>query len=116
MRIGGGTTKFNLCDASEAAAAKLETKHASSKTNSVEGLTLRGIGLWDKTILETCQIRFRRARFQTLNSVSFLYLTGFRGESSVSSFRSFIQNELTELFAEHIEFAAELSEFSLPKQ
>ena len=34
---------------------------------------------------ETGRIRFRRARLQTPNSVSFLALTEFRGESSVSS-------------------------------
>ena len=34
---------------------------------------------------ETGRIRFRRVRFQTPNSVSFLALTEFRGENSVSS-------------------------------
>ena len=34
---------------------------------------------------ETGRIRFQRARFQTPNSVSFLALTKFRGENSVSS-------------------------------
>ena len=34
---------------------------------------------------ETGRIRFRRVRFQTPNSVSFLGLTEFRGENSVSS-------------------------------
>ena len=34
---------------------------------------------------ETGRIRFRRVRFQTLNSVSLLGLTEFRGEKSVSS-------------------------------
>ena len=36
---------------------------------------------------ETGRIRFRRVRFQTPNSVSFLGLTEFRGPNSVSSFR-----------------------------
>ena len=39
---------------------------------------------------ETGRIRFRRARFQTPNSVSFSGLTEFRGASSVSSFQPLI--------------------------
>ena len=41
-------------------------------------------------ISETGRIRFRRAQFQTPSSVSFLVLTEFRGESSVSSFQPII--------------------------
>ena len=41
-------------------------------------------------ISETGRIRFRRVRFQTPNSVSFLALTEFRGENSVSSSRPII--------------------------
>ena len=59
-----------------------------------------------------CRTRFRRARLQTPNSVSFLALAEFRGEGSVSSSRSTICVPSAEL----TEFAAELSEFSLPKQ
>ena len=40
---------------------------------------------------ERGRIWFRRARFQTLSSVSFLALTEFRGESSVSSFQPMIR-------------------------
>ena len=39
-------------------------------------------------VWETGRIRFRRAQFQTPNSVSFPVLTEFRGESSVSSSQS----------------------------
>ena len=55
---------------------------------------------------ETGQIRFRRAQFQTPSSVSFLALTEFRGESSVSSPQPIIcvPRELTEFFAELTEF------------
>ena len=51
-------------------------------------------------------------------TVSFLVLTEFRGESSVSPSQPFFecQSELTEFLAELSELAAELSEFSLPKQ
>ena len=64
---------------------------------------------------ETGRIRFRRVRFQTPNSVSFLGLTEFRGANSVSLL--FVcKRELTEFLAELTEFAAELSEFSPPKQ
>ena len=59
--------------------------------------------------------RFRRARFQTLSSVSFFALAEFRGENSVSSSvpLSLIfvrQSELTEFFEELPEFARKLSE------
>ena len=60
---------------------------------------------------ETARIRFRRARFQTLSSVSFWVLTELQGENSASSSQSIIcvPKRLTKFFAE-------LSEFSLPKQ
>ena len=71
-------------------------------------------------LLETGRLRFRRARFQTPNSVIFfLALTELRGENSVSSshfFCSCAKDKLTEFFAELTEFAAELSEISSPKQ
>ena len=57
--------------------------------------------------------RFRRVRIQTPSSVSFWALTKFRGDDSVS----FVcQRELTKFFAELTEFAAGLSDSSLPKQ
>ena len=61
---------------------------------------------------ETGRIRFRGARFQTPNSVSFSGLTEFRGANSVGSSQPIIvcQNELTEFFAELTEFGPELSE------
>ena len=61
---------------------------------------------------ETGRIRFQRARFQTPNSVSFLALTEFRGESSVSSSQPMIcaPKRTHRVFAELTEFAAELSE------
>ena len=67
---------------------------------------------------ETGRIRFRRVRFQTPNSVSFLALTELRGANSASSSQSLFpcQSELTEFFSELTEFGAELSEFSLRKQ
>ena len=62
----------------------------------------------------------RRARFQTPSSVSFLALTELRGQNSVSSSHpiSYVpkKSQLTECSAKRTEFAAELSEFSLPKQ
>ena len=75
---------------------------------------------------ETGRIRFRRARFQTPNSVSFFGLTEFQGANSVSSSQPIIWvskrthrvffAELTEFFAELTESAVKLSEFSSPKQ
>ena len=67
---------------------------------------------------ETGRIRLRRARFQTPSSVSFLGLTEFRGENSVSSFQPIVcvPKRTHRIFAELTELAAELSEFSLPKQ
>ena len=60
---------------------------------------------------ETGRIRFRRIRLQTPNSVSFVALAEFRGESSVSSSRLCVcQSKLTEFFAELTEFAVKLSE------
>ena len=44
----------------------------------------------DGYLSEPGRIRFRRARFQTPNSVSFFGLTEFRGPNSVSSFRPII--------------------------
>ena len=61
-------------------------------------------------VSEKGRIWFRRARFQTPSSVSSLALTGFWGESSVSSFQPLIifvrQRDLTE-------FVAELSNITL---
>ena len=69
---------------------------------------------------ETSRIRFRGARFQTPSSVSFLGLIEFRGANSVSSLSICLWKcELTEFLAETHRVcgsAAELSEFSLPKQ
>ena len=68
---------------------------------------------------ETGRIRFRRVPFQAPNSVSFLALTEFRGENSVSSVQPTIcmcHSELTEFLAGLTEFAAELNEFSPLKQ
>ena len=45
---------------------------------------------WWVPFSETGRIRFRRVRFQTPNSVSFLGLTEFRGANSVSSSRPII--------------------------
>ena len=65
-----------------------------------------------RELSETGGMRFRRARFQTPNSVSFFALTEFRGENSVSSSQPIIcvPSELTEFFAELTEFAPKLSE------
>ena len=59
------------------------------------------------------RMRFRRARFRALTSVSFLALTEFRGASSVSSSQSIkcVPKQLTEFLAELSEFGAELSDF-----
>ena len=62
---------------------------------------------------ETGQIRFWRAQSQALSSVRFfVVLSEFRGENSVSS----SQPSISVPKAEHTEFAAEPSEFSLPEQ
>ena len=65
------------------------------------------------------QIRFRRARLQTPNSVRFLALTELRGQNLGSSSQPIIcvqkKSELTEIVAKLTEFAAEVSEFPLPK-
>ena len=69
---------------------------------------------------ETGRTRFRRVRFQTPSSVSFLALTEFQRENSVSSPQPIIcvcvkANSL--IFpGTHRVFQRELSEFSLPKQ
>ena len=44
-----------------------------------------GFAVFSQIFPETGRIWFRRARFQTPNSVSFFALTEFRGENSVSS-------------------------------
>ena len=63
---------------------------------------------------EAGRIQFRRARFQTPRSVSFLALTKFWGESSVSSFQPIIcgpkRTHQVLSFAELTEFAPKLSE------
>ena len=62
---------------------------------------------------ETGRIRFRRVRFQTPNSVSFLALTRVPGRelSDVPLSQLFVcQSELTEFVAELTEFAPKLSE------
>ena len=47
--------------------------------------TIRFKMITDRLKSETGRIRFRRARFQTPSSVSFVAITEFRGENSVST-------------------------------
>ena len=65
------------------------------------------------------QIRLREVQFQTPSSVSFLRLTEFQGASSVSSPQSIVcvPKRTHRVFLQNSpKFAAELSEFSPPKQ
>ena len=83
-----------------------ETWHVTKKRMS----HLRGIHL-----SETGRIRFWTVRFQTPNSVSFLALTEFQGENSVSSSQPLIcvtkvTKQTHRVFAELTEFAPKLSE------
>ena len=76
-------------------------------------------GLENLGQLETGRKRFRRARVQTPNSVSFLALAELEGENSVSYFRPVIggpKRELTEFLTELTECDTELSEFPKGKQ
>ena len=72
-------------------------------------------------ISETGRIRFRRARFQTPNAVSFLALTELQGENSVSSSWPTVcvcarQKRTHPVLRRTHRFATDPSEFSLPQQ
>ena len=73
-------------------------------------------------ISETSRIRFRRARFQTPNSMSFLALTEFQGESPVSSSQPFlcVPKRTHRVFLQNSpslpQNSVRLREFSSPKQ
>ena len=69
--------------------------------------------------LETGQIWFRRARFQSRNSVSFCCphrVLGRELSEILSAYYLCAKANSPSFSAELIQFAAELSEFSLPKQ
>ena len=69
---------------------------------------------------ETGRMWIRRARFQTLSSVSFSASPSSRERTQWASLSLLLlcvcQSELTEFVAEITEFPAKLSEFSSPKQ
>ena len=70
--LGGTVATFHVANGSQ--------DWACQKIQRTGALTI-----WACNISETGRLRFRRVRFQTPNSVSFLGLTEFRGANSASS-------------------------------